>query len=87
MPRLRPASFYTELNPGVSNSDDSGLASDLRSADYVLLSSRWDRWHEPNASADYGSDEPARVVRSRFSPVAKSGSYVLYAHDGSGTGS
>ncbi len=83
MPELRPASFYTELNPGASNSSHSGLAGDLKTADYLLLTSRWDRWDEPNASSEYGSDAPSRVVASEFSSVARSGSYVLYAHNGS----
>jgi hypothetical protein len=87
MPELRPASFYTEINPGATNSPDSGLAGELRTADYLLLTSRWDQWNEPNASSDYGSDAPSQVVDRLFSPVARRGSYVLYAHDGLGTGS
>ncbi len=83
MPELRPASFYTELNPGASNSNHSGLADDLRTADYLLLTSRWDDWSEPNTSSEYGSDAPSQVAASEFSPVARSGSYVLYAHNGS----
>jgi hypothetical protein len=81
MPQLRPASFYTEVNPGATNSTDSGLADDLRTADYLLLTSRWDRWDEPNASSDYGSEGPNRVVQSEFSPIAREGSYLLYAHN------
>lgn len=81
MPELQPASFYTELNPGASNSSSSGLAGDLRDADYVLLTSRWDRWDEPNASSEYGSEAPSRVVDKLFSPVARAGSYLLYAQD------
>jgi hypothetical protein len=81
MPQLRPASFFTEVNPGATNSSDSGLADDLRTADYLVLTSRWNAWDEPNASSDYGSEAPNRVVQSEFSPIAREGSYLLYAHN------
>ena len=82
MPELRPASFYTELNAGASNTSDSGLAEDLGTARFLLLTTRWDRWNEPNASSDIGSSAPSRVVAADFVPEAKSGSYVLYARRG-----
>ena len=74
---LRPASFYTELNAGVANSPDSSLAADLRKADFLLLTTRWDNWDEPNDSTNPGSTAPLRVVRRNFCEVARRGSYRL----------
>ena len=79
-PELEPATYYIEMDPGLANADDSSLAADVASADWVLLTGFWDGWYEPNTSIDYGSDAPNQVVRDDFCEV---GSYedalvVLY---------
>ena len=79
-PELTPATYYIEMDPGLANADDSSLAADVASADWVLLTGFWDGWYEPNTSIDYGSDAPNQVVRDDFCEV---GSYedalvVLY---------
>jgi hypothetical protein len=79
-PELDPATYYIEMDPGLANADDSSLAADVASADWVLLTGFWDGWYEPNTSIDYGSDAPNQVVRDDFCEV---GSYedalvVLY---------
>lgn len=81
LPRLAPASRFTEVNAGVTNDSDSGLAADLAGADYVLLAGRWDDWDEPNASDEAGSAESNDVVEESFELIASNGSYKLYAHD------
>jgi hypothetical protein len=66
LPDLEPGTRYIEMDPGVANADDSGLADELRAADVVILSSMYDNWHEPNTSMEPGSQEPNEVVRDEF---------------------
>jgi hypothetical protein len=77
LPDLRPASFYTELNSGAANASGSGLSDDLRSSDFLLLTTRYDDWDEPNSSRDTGAASPLHVVEENFCPVAREGSYRL----------
>ena len=70
LPELTPATYYIEMDPGVANAKGSRLASDLASADVVILSSIWDNWSEPNDSRDVGSRKPEEVLRRDFCHVA-----------------
>lgn len=65
-PDLVPATRYIEMDPGIANRDDSGLADEVASADWLILSNVWSNWDEPNASRQPGSDAPNQVVRDRF---------------------
>lgn len=78
LPQLRPASYYMEMNPMTANREGSGLADELRRADWLILTSRWDRWNEPNESSKLGSSEPNHVVRDAFCLRFESGLYRLY---------
>ncbi|MGH8983474.1 MAG: hypothetical protein ACRDY6_06305 [Acidimicrobiia bacterium] len=80
LPELTPATYYIEMDPGIANRDDSGLADDLASADIAILSSVWNGWEEPNDSRDFGSDEPNRVLQEQFCLVDTYGDdlYELY---------
>ncbi|MGQ0805117.1 MAG: hypothetical protein ACT4PI_14800 [Actinomycetota bacterium] len=80
LPELTPATYYIEMDPGVANRHDSGLADDLASADIAILSSVWNDWEEPNDSRDFGSDEPNRVLKEQFCLVDTYGDglYELY---------
>ena len=75
---LEPASYYMEMNPGTANREGSGLADDLREADWLILASEWDNWDEPNDSEDYGPSEPNEVVRDLFCLRFERGQYRLY---------
>jgi len=65
-PELDPATYYVEMDPGLANAPGSRLADDLATADWVILTSFWAGWSEPNSSMDHGSPEPDRVVAERF---------------------
>jgi hypothetical protein len=65
-PDLIPATRYIEMDPGVANRDDSGLADDVASADWLILSNVWTNWSEPNTSREPGSNEPNLVVDEQF---------------------
>jgi hypothetical protein len=74
-PELTPATYYIEMDPGVANAPDSGLADEVASADWLILSDTWSDWDEPNDSREFGSDAPNRVVERDFCLV---GSYDDY---------
>jgi len=76
-PRLVPGSFYLEMEPGVANGSNSHLAQDLRSDQWLILTSRYDHWTDPNASQVYGSDAANRVIAADFRPVGRWGPWRL----------
>lgn len=76
--QLEPASYYMEMNPGTANREGSGLAEELRRADWLILTSEWDSPSEENDSQEYGSREPNRVVREEFCLRLAEGQYRLY---------
>ena len=67
-----------EMNPKTANREGSGLADDLRGAEWLILTSDWDGFKEPNASSDYGPAEPNRVVANDFCLRYRRGTYGLY---------
>jgi hypothetical protein len=73
LPEYPPATRYIEMDPGVANAKDSGLASDLRSANVAILSGVWNDWSEPNDSRKFGSDAPNHVLARDFCLVASYG--------------
>ena len=80
-PELPPATYYIEMDPGVANADDSGLADEVRDADFLVLSRVWDDWDEPNDSRVFGSNEPNDVVDREFCLVGDyEALYELYRH-------
>jgi peptidoglycan/LPS O-acetylase OafA/YrhL/4-amino-4-deoxy-L-arabinose transferase-like glycosyltransferase len=97
LPQLEPGTKYIEMDPGMANAEDSGLADELREADVVILSTLYDNWSEENTSRDFGSNEPNEVIESDYclferygvqddftSPSAGRGLYELYLRDSSG---
>jgi hypothetical protein len=79
-PELTPATRYIEMDPGIANAEGSGLAADVASADWVVLTRFWDGWSEPNESLAAGSPEPMRVLADRFCVAGsyEDGLAVLY---------
>ena len=73
LPELEPATHYIEMDPGIANSPESGMADELRAADVVILSSIRDDWDEPNDSRVFGPDEPNQVVEEHFCLVGSYG--------------
>jgi hypothetical protein len=66
LPDLEPGTRYIEMDPGVANAPDSGLADELRHADVVILSTIRDDWNEPNDSLLFGPNEPNEVLARDF---------------------
>jgi hypothetical protein len=66
LPQLTPATRYIEMDPGVANAKDSGLADEIRKSDILISSSDLDYWMEPNDSRKLGPNEPNVVVQTEF---------------------
>ena len=68
-PSSPPATRYIEMDPGVANAEDSGLADEVAAADVVILSSIRDDWNEPNDSlAASAPTSPTEVLAERVLP-------------------
>jgi hypothetical protein len=79
LPDLVPATYYIEMDPGVANAEGSRMASDLESADVVILSGIWADWEEPNDSRNVGSDASQKILARDFCHVGTYlGLYQLY---------
>jgi hypothetical protein len=73
LPDLVPGTRYIEMDPGVANAPDSGLADEIAAADVVILSTIRDDWNEPNDSLRFGPDEPNQVLARDFCLVGSFG--------------
>jgi hypothetical protein len=78
LPQLRPATYFLEMNPGSANRPNSRLASDIRTADWLILNRVYDNWNEPNSSVRNGPDEPNVVVQGEFTLLGEFGYYLLF---------
>jgi hypothetical protein len=76
-PDLEPGTRYIEMDPGLADAPDSGLAEEVAAADWLILSEAWSDWDEPNDSAGQGSTEPNEVVEERFCTVVDAGTFRL----------
>lgn len=63
---LEPATYYIEMDPGLADAEGSGLAEDVRSADFVVLTNTWSGWMEPNASSTSRSQEANEAIADHF---------------------
>ncbi len=76
-PELVPGTRYIEMDPGIADAEDSGLAEELQAADWLILSDAWSDWDEPNDSVDAGSPRPNQIVSESYCPVVDSGTFRL----------
>jgi hypothetical protein len=79
MPEFVPGTYYIEMDPGMANRADSGLAAEVARSDWLVLSHVWDTWSEANDSRVFGSARPNAVVRRQFCKVKDyGGHFELY---------
>lgn len=76
-PDLRPGTRYIEMDPGIADAADSGLAGELRRSDWLIQSDVWSGWDEPNDSRLAGSPEPNDVVGEDYCVVLNAGKFRL----------
>jgi hypothetical protein len=72
-PETTPATRYIEMDPGIADAKDSGLADELRSSDVAILSNILREWHEPNESTEFGDPTPNRILSKQFCKVGEYG--------------
>ncbi len=65
-PELVPATYFIEMDPGLADTAGSGLAEDIESADWLVLTNFWTGWIEPNTSAVHRSEEANQAVADNF---------------------
>ena len=65
-PELEPATYYIEMDPGLADAEGSGLADDITTADFLVLTNIWTGWNEPNASDLHLSQEGNQAVADHF---------------------
>ncbi len=79
LPQLVPATYYQEMEPLTDNLPPSHLAADVAGADVLVLTTKWDRWNEPNQSTTvYGSDLPNQAVSRLFCLRARAGTFSVF---------
>jgi hypothetical protein len=82
MPKLRPATYFLEMNPFSANRPGSRLADDIQTADWLVLNRLWDVPEESNRSGEAGSNAPNAVVREHFRFLGEYGTYNLFCRKG-----
>lgn len=80
-PELVPGTYYIEMDPGMANRPDSGLAGEVARSDWLILSNVWNVWVEENASQHFGSNGPNEAVRHHFCRVGSYGHYPDQGQD------
>jgi hypothetical protein len=70
-PELEPATYYIEMDPGLADAEGSGLADDIATADFLVLTNIWTGWNEPNASDLHLSQAGNQAVADGFCLVER----------------
>ena len=76
-PELAPGTRYIEMDPGIADAEGSGLAEELEQSDWLIQSSVWSGWDEPNSSVDPGDTEPNRIVENDYCLVLEAPPFKL----------
>ncbi len=77
-PDLEVGTRYIEMDPGLADAPDSGLAEELENTDWVILSNAWADWSEPNDSSQSRSQAPNAVMREDFCQVDATATFELW---------
>ena len=78
LPDYEPASYHIQMNPGLANREGGRLAADIEAADWLILTSLFNGWAEPNSSTSDGDLRADAVVASSFCPIDSFGPRTLY---------
>jgi hypothetical protein len=82
LPWLVPATYFLEMNPFSANRVGSRLASDVASADWLVLDHQRDKVDEPNLGNVPGPSAPNDVVHQQFDLRGRVGLYEIYHRKG-----
>jgi len=73
-PDRTPATYYLEMEPGVSNRPDSSLGNDIASAKVLILSESL----KVSGAGSVGGEAPIAVVQTRFRLFSRHDPYLVY---------
>jgi hypothetical protein len=76
-PELDPGTYFVEMDPGLADAENSGLAEDIEQSDFLVLTNFWSGWLEPNTSVQRQSQEHNQAVSDNFCLVAQYESNLL----------
>jgi hypothetical protein len=76
-PELDPGTYFIEMDPGLADAENSGLAEDIEQSDFLVLTNFWSGWLEPNTSVQRQSQEHNQAVADNFCLVAQYESNLL----------
>jgi hypothetical protein len=83
---LQPGTRFVEMDPGIADAPDSGLADEVADADWVVLSEVWRDWDEPNGSRSPGSSSATEELEASFCEVIDNGRFRLLRRCAEGPG-
>jgi hypothetical protein len=83
---LQPGTRFVEMDPGIADAPDSGLADEVADADWVVLSEVWRDWDEPNGSRSPGSSSATEELEASFCEVIDNGRFRLLQRCAEGPG-
>ena len=78
MADYEPGSYHLQMNPGLANREGGRLSADVAGSDWLILTSKFDTWTEPNASVTNGDLRADAVVESSFCAIETIGTRTLY---------
>jgi hypothetical protein len=76
-PKLKPGSFYLEMEPDVANAPNSGLARQISHCQFLILTSLYNDWYEPNTSIVYRSRAANKIISKDFELLGTWGSWSV----------
>ena len=76
LPSLTPGTYFSEINPGITNRPDSGFREDLRKTDWLVLTHFADGFREPNRSNEILDPQLLRIVEETFCLVEEKDPFV-----------
>jgi hypothetical protein len=77
LPDLEPATYYLTMTPGTANREGSRLASDIASADVVVMGTLPD-YTQLTPNAEIGSDAATQVLEQHFCLVDTFFVHLIY---------
>ena len=79
LPQFEPATYFIEMNPFSANRIGSRLASDIDTADWLILDSQLNESPKANTSQQLGSDKPSKVIEDHFVQVARLDQFSIFS--------
>jgi hypothetical protein len=76
LPALTPATYFLEMNPGSVDRPGSQLATDIASADWLILNRVWDK--APAGPVRAEAEVPGEVVRTQFTQIFAAGDWEVF---------